>query len=66
MGGICIPKAENIHKHEHDKKHVTKQQENNDLSLVFIVNKFTPKYPKIFTPKYFKILILNKLTLRFT
>ena len=22
MGGICIPKAENIHKHEHDKKHV--------------------------------------------
>ena len=43
MGGICIPKAENIHKHEDDKKHVMKQQENNNLSLVFIVNKFTPK-----------------------
>ena len=59
MGGICIPKAENIYKHEHDKKHVTKQQENNDPSLGFIVNTFAPK------SFFSKILIPNKLTLRF-
>ena len=43
MGRICIPKAENIHKYEHDKKHVMKQQENNESSLVFIVSAFTGK-----------------------
>ena len=38
-----MPKAENIPKHEHDKKHVMKQQQNNYPSLVLVVNKLTPK-----------------------
>ena len=41
-GGIS-PKPENRHKHEHNNKHVTKQQGNNDPSSTLFMNKFTPK-----------------------
>ena len=33
----------NRHNHEHNKKHVTKQQGNNDPSSTLFMNKFTPK-----------------------
>ena len=38
-----MPKPENKHKHEHNSKHVTTQQGNNDPSSTVCINTFTPK-----------------------